>query len=128
MRGVEREAKGEGRSEIDAQIVEDRPERVVIQLTNHDLPMVNRQSPIVNRLLLRDACYPGWVARIDGVETPIRCADILFREIDLPPTAKEVSFTYEPRSVQIGLIISGIGLFIWLTLLAKLANAHVKSN
>ena len=119
---VGRGTVGTGRDEIGAQIVEDTPERIVIRMGDPPSSVMRRQ------LLLRDACYPGWVARVDGVETSIRCADILFREIDLPPTAKEVSFTYEPRSVQIGLIISGIGLFIWLTLLAKLANAHVKSN
>ena len=119
---VGRDTADTGRDEIGAQIVEDTSERIVIRMGDPPSSVMRRQ------LLLRDACYPGWVARVDGVETPIRCAEILFREIDLPPTAKEIIFTYEPRSVQIGLIISGIGLFIWLTLLAKLANAHVKSN
>ena len=82
-------------------------------------PIINGQSSMVNRqLLLRDACYPGWVARVDGLETPIRCADILFRAIDLPPNVKQVEFSYEPRAVQLGLLVSAFGIAIWLVLMA----------
>ena len=71
-------------------------------------------------LVLRDTCYPGWVARIDGVVAPIRCSDILFREIDVPAGAHQISFRYEPASVRYGWLLSGAGGAAWL-LLAALA-------
>ena len=68
-------------------------------------------------LILRDACYPGWVARIDGAEVPITCADTLFRAVQVPPGTHTVVFSYEPQSLQAGLGLSGAGFAIWLLLL-----------
>jgi uncharacterized membrane protein YfhO len=66
-------------------------------------------------LVLADSYYPGWVARVDGVEAPILRADLILRGVTLPPGAHTVTFTYEP-----GLIgwLTGIGA---LTLLGALA-------
>ncbi|MCL5995031.1 MAG: YfhO family protein, partial [Chloroflexi bacterium] len=68
-------------------------------------------------LILRDACYPGWVARIDGAEVPITCADTLFRAVQVPPGTHTIVFSYEPQSLQAGMGLSGAGLAIWLLLL-----------
>lgn len=65
-------------------------------------------------LLLRDSCYPGWIAHVDGVETPIRCAETLFREIDLPAGARSIRFDYTPASVRIGIGVSAAALVLWL--------------
>jgi hypothetical protein len=81
------------------------PERVTV-----DLPEPLRAD---DTLLLRDACYPGWVARVDNVATPIHCADTLFREINLPAGARSVVFSYEPDSVRNGLVLSVAGLLLW---------------
>ena len=89
-----------------AMIVMDEPERIVI--TNP----LNKTG----ELTLRDACYPGWVARVDGVETAIECTDILFRKVVLPKAAKEIVFRYEPQSVHVGGVISGVSLLIWFAL------------
>lgn len=70
------------------------------------------------RLILRDACFPGWVARADGVETPIACVDTLFRAVALPAGAKEVTFSYEPQSVRLGFIVSATGVALCLALIA----------
>ncbi|NJM42241.1 MAG: YfhO family protein [Anaerolineae bacterium] len=67
---------------------------------------------------MRDACYPGWAARIDGVETPIECADSLFRKIAVPSGRHQIEFSYEPQSVRIGAIVSLVGLLLWLALVA----------
>ena len=93
-------------------LIEDSPEQVVLQV----------QTAQPAQLILRDACYPGWVARIDGRETPITCTDILFRQIDVPATtsanasSQRVVFSYEPQPVRIGLIVSAASLLIWLVL------------
>jgi hypothetical protein len=67
-------------------------------------------------LLLRDSCYPGWVARVDGVETRINCVDTLFRSVALPTGARQIEFSYEPASVRIGLVLSVVGLLVWVGL------------
>ena len=90
------------------ELIEDAPERVALRV----------QTAIPAQLVLRDACYPGWVARIDGSETSITCTDILFRQIEVPasPNLQTIVFSYEPQSVRLGLIISAVGLLFWLVL------------
>jgi hypothetical protein len=86
------------------------PEQVIVTLV----------SPVSNpaTLILRDACYPGWVARVDGVETPIECADVMFRSVNLPTGARTVEFSYEPASLRIGAVLTSVGGAICLLLLA----------
>ncbi len=67
-------------------------------------------------LILRDSCYPGWVARVDDVITPIECVDILFRSVKLPAGARQIVFSYEPQSVRSGLWLSALGIGLWLAL------------
>ncbi len=90
------------------ELIEDAPERVTLHV----------QTATPAQLVLRDACYPGWVARIDGGETPITCTDILFRQIEVPASTnlQTIIFSYEPQSVRLGLIISAVGLLFWLVL------------
>jgi hypothetical protein len=47
-------------------------------------------------LALHDIWYPGWVAEIDGVVTPILRADVLFRAVEVPPGARRVVFRFAP--------------------------------
>ncbi|MCX7680454.1 MAG: YfhO family protein [Anaerolineae bacterium] len=60
-------------------------------------------------LVLSDAWYPGWEARIDGQRVPIRRANLLFRAIAVDAGVHTVEFTFRPRSVLIGLVISLAG-------------------
>jgi uncharacterized membrane protein YfhO len=100
--------------------VTDEPERIVITNPLHKTGV----------LMLRDACYPGWVAHADGTELPITCADILFRQIHLPNAANEIVFAYAPQSVRIGLALSGVGLLVWwvLALWAHLPQQAIRSR
>ncbi len=68
-------------------------------------------------LLLTDAHYPGWVARVDGQRVPILRADLMFRAVPLGPGAHTIEFSYEPLSVKVGLGVSGAA---WLLTLAAL--------
>lgn len=57
-------------------------------------------------LVLYDAWFPGWVARVDGREVPVERANQAFRAVALPAGAREVKFSFEPRSYRIGAAIS----------------------
>ena len=73
-------------------------------------------TPQPSRLTVRDACDPGWIARVDGQVAPIACADVLFRSVDIPAGTHRVAFTYEPPAVPLGLALSAAGLVAWLGL------------
>ena len=60
-------------------------------------------------LLLTDAWFPGWRARIDGVDATVWRADYAFRAVWVPPGRHTVTFRYEPRSVRLGLVVSCLG-------------------
>ena len=51
-------------------------------------------------LVLGDAWYPGWEARVDGRRQPIFKADYLFRGIFLEPGDHRVSFEYDPWQMR----------------------------
>jgi hypothetical protein len=64
-------------------------------------------------LVLIETWFPGWRARVDGIEQPIWRANYAFRAVWLPAGRHEVDVAYQPRSVTIGLMVSAIaGLLI----------------
>jgi hypothetical protein len=85
-----------------ARIVEDEPERVVIEAD------ADRRALLV----LADVHYPGWKAELDGEEVPIERVDYLLRGVALAPGAHRVEFTYEPLSWRIGWIVSLAALLV----------------
>ena len=42
--------------------------------------------------------YPGWIAELDGRQTPILRADVLFRAVEVPAGRHTVVFRYAPLS------------------------------
>ena len=78
--------------------------------------MVELGSP--GYLVFSDAMYPGWRARVDGQEVEIWTADILFRAVQLEAGDHLVEFTFEPRSLRVGGVISLSGLVALTGLLA----------
>jgi hypothetical protein len=99
-------------TEIDRNVflIEERPEHITLQVES---PAEQSET---SSLIVRDTCYPGWVARVDGVETPIACADILFRKINVPPGKHIIEFSYEPQSIKIGAALSVLGVILWIVL------------
>jgi hypothetical protein len=66
-------------------------------------------SASTNALLVTsDLYYPGWKASIDGAESPIFCADRLFRAVVVPPGQHIVEFKYEPLSIKLGFLLFSI--------------------
>jgi hypothetical protein len=86
----------------EVRIVEYQPERVVLEATTADDAF----------LVLTDQFYPGWVARVDGVETPIHRTNFLFRGVALGAGRHRVEFVYRPRSFTLGLAGTAAGLLL----------------
>src|SRR5205085_5715910 len=61
-------------------------------------------------LLLADNYYPGWRAEIYGHRTTIVRANYNQRGVALPAGKHLVIFSYRPRSVLTGLLVSGVAL------------------
>lgn len=85
-------------------VVVDAPERLVLRLP---------ASADAARLIVRDACYPGWLANVDGALVSVECVDDLFRAVVLPPDARQVELVYQPISVRVGLGMSAVGGVLW---------------
>lgn len=59
--------------------------------------------------------YPqGWIAKVDGVETPIFAVDYVLRGIELPKGKHTVEFTFEPSVIKTG---STIALFSFILMI-----------
>lgn len=61
-------------------------------------------------LVVAQTYFPGWKARLDGVETPIVRANYAFSAVQIPPGRFEVELSYEPGSLRIGLWIGAASL------------------
>jgi uncharacterized membrane protein YfhO len=68
-------------------------------------------------LLQREAWYPGWRARVDGVETPVVRADVLFRAVALGPGDHDVEIFFDSPTFLRGLLVSLGGLVVAIVLL-----------
>jgi hypothetical protein len=54
------------------------------------------QARYAGVLILHDIYYPGWIAEVDGVKTPILRADVVFRAVEVPAGRHRVEFRFEP--------------------------------
>ncbi len=63
-------------------------------------------------LVLADTDYPGWVATVDGSETPIATADGIFRAVSVPAGTHTVEFRFNPPIVTESWIISLASLIV----------------
>ena len=66
--------------------------------------------------MLTDAHYPGWRASVNGTDTPIARADLMFRAVPIPAGESVVVFTYQPAWMP-GALIAGAavwaGALLW---------------
>jgi len=90
-----------------ARLAEDRPERVVAEVT----------ATYAGLLVLTDLDYPGWIAEEDGRRLPILRADGFFRAVALPAGTHRVVFRYRPLSFYAGLALTAlaalVGVGLW---------------
>ncbi len=57
-------------------------------------------------LVLADTYFPGWIAQIDGQDTPIYRANGNFRAVVVPAGEHTVRFKYSPISFRVGSVLS----------------------
>jgi hypothetical protein len=76
------------------------------------------QTPQSAILVFSDSYYPGWVADVDGSETPIYRANITQRAVVVPGGEHDVRFRFEPKTVAVGfwISVSSLALFVGLFL------------
>jgi hypothetical protein len=65
-------------------------------------------------LVLADNYYPGWRAEVDGRPARIMRVNYNQRGVALPAGKHLVMFSYQPASVLIGLLVSGLSLMLLL--------------
>ncbi|MBP6821363.1 MAG: YfhO family protein [Acidobacteria bacterium] len=94
-----------------ARFVSYEASRLVIE-TNADKPAV---------LVVSERHYPGWVATLDGVKTPIHQTDFLLRGVVVPAGKHTVEMSYRAPQARNGAIISllTLGLIGWLWFRAR---------
>jgi uncharacterized membrane protein YfhO len=63
-------------------------------------------------LVVNDAFWPGWVARIDGREAPIFPANVIARGVIVPAGRHIVTMAYEPPELRVGLMLSLAGIAV----------------
>jgi hypothetical protein len=61
-------------------------------------------------VVLTDQDYPGWVATVGGVPTPILRVNHAFRAVRVPAGPSLIEFRYRPRSVWLGAAVSAATL------------------
>ncbi len=69
-------------------------------------------------LVLAKTFYPGWKARVNGVEQPVLRANYAFSAIPLPKGENRVEFYYDPDSFKIGAAISLSSTILGVLLIA----------
>jgi hypothetical protein len=74
-------------------------------------------------LLLNDLYYPGWVARVDGEQTPIVRANSIMRAVMVPAGAHTVEFRYESDAIRDGGRVSLVSFGAMVMALAGLVLA-----
>ena len=57
-------------------------------------------------LVVTDAWYPGWRARVDGVESPVFRVNALFRGVALAPGTHRVEMRFDPWTFRVGAALS----------------------
>jgi hypothetical protein len=80
------------------------PARVVVR--SPDRVVVAVAGTAAGRLVLADQAYPGWVVRVDGRTAHARTTADGLRAVDVPAGSHRVSWTFEPRSLRIGLLVT----------------------
>jgi hypothetical protein len=65
-------------------------------------------------VVVADAYFPGWTARIDGAPTAIHRVDHVLRGVVMPAGQHRLDLSYEPEGWRLGRWIGGVAALFWL--------------
>jgi hypothetical protein len=85
------------------------PGRVVRVERGTESVVVEAESEGPALLVVQDAAWPGWRARVDGRPAPILVADGLVRAVAWPAGRHRLELVYDPPEVRTGLLLSALG-------------------
>ncbi|CAG0934592.1 hypothetical protein TFLX_03566 [Thermoflexales bacterium] len=90
-----------------------------VSVTRFDPDRVELSVEVVTAglLVLSEVNYPGWIARVNGVEAPVVEVNGALRGVALPTGRLFIEMFFQPRSLILGLLISSAGWGVWLVLL-----------
>ena len=88
---------------VDARFVRDEEQRITLRAT---------APPGGAMLILADTFFPGWTARVGGRKVKILPANGAFRAVPLPAGEHEVEFSYSPRGLTAGVVITLVALML----------------
>jgi Bacterial membrane protein YfhO len=71
-------------------------------------------------IVISQTYYPGWKARMDGVEIPVYPVDVALTGLMLPSGSHDVRLFFQPSSFRIGVMITLAALVISVLLLLPL--------
>jgi hypothetical protein len=87
----------------------EKPDSIRLKLT--------RSEP--SYLVINLTNYPGWKAKVNGLEKPVLRANYAFNAIEIGKGESEVEFYYDPDSFKLGLIISLASLIFGLIIIVR---------
>lgn len=71
------------------------------------------QSNTDGYFMLLTYFYPGWEAKVDGVKAPIVSGNISSMAVFAPKGSHRIEFTFVPKSLYLGAIVSGISVVFY---------------
>lgn len=89
-------ASGDGPAEQPAPADRATRAKLRIALYRNTEVVVEVDAAAPGHLVLNDPFHPWWVAEVDGRETEIRQANVLFRAVAIPAGRHVVRFTFQP--------------------------------
>jgi hypothetical protein len=75
-------------------------------------------------LVLSDVGYPGWRATLDGREAHVFQTDYALRGVRVPAGEHAVEFTFEPRSLRVGALVSACAMLATALVALRLARGR----
>lgn len=94
-----------------------RQARVISTASDHGSIRVECRAPGRALLVVRETWDPHFRCLIDGAETPILRANVLYRAVVVPEGEHLVEFRYVPTDLWVGAVVSGLTILVMLLVL-----------
>jgi uncharacterized membrane protein YfhO len=101
------------------------PVEILREINGHLVLQTTRSEP--GWLVLAQPWYPGWKARVNGVEVPIVRANYAFQAVRLERGPSRIEVDYEPLSVLASAWISIVSLLACAAWLWRSARVLARS-